>query len=87
MEKLEPCRCHITEPYTVTRHRSKFWSEGFRAGQGLNNQCPYPPGSAEDRAWLEGWVVGLHVPAGGPDAASARATSRWRSWLKKLLDH
>lgn len=34
--------------------RRKVWMNGFRAGQALLRRCPYPPGSADARDWLEG---------------------------------
>lgn len=41
--------------------KKSIWQEGFRAGQALESQLPYPDGTAEAKAWLEGWVQGIHV--------------------------
>lgn len=39
--------------------RRKVWMDGFRAGQERLSRCPYPPGSADARDWLEGAVIYL----------------------------
>ena len=39
----------------------KIWSEGFAHGQALSEVagvCPYPYGSAQADAWLDGWYQG-----------------------------
>jgi hypothetical protein len=72
----------------LEKGKSRFWREGFAAGQGLNSRCPYLAGSLQARDWLEGWAAGLREP-GGPCQGSVRheepAAGRWRAWLKKLL--
>jgi hypothetical protein len=41
--------------------------EGFRAGQALESQLPYPAGTAEAKAWLEGWAQGIHASGQSPN--------------------
>jgi hypothetical protein len=39
----------------------EIWSEGFAHGQALSEVagvCPYPHGSVEADAWLDGWYQG-----------------------------
>ncbi len=46
---------------TTRRNEREIWSEGFAHGQALSEVagvCPYPRGSVEADAWLDGWYQG-----------------------------
>jgi hypothetical protein len=74
--------------------------EGFRAGQSLESQVPYPDGTAEAKAWLEGWAQGIHVSGQLPSEPEANdldgreidggepeapRPNRWKRLFKTLL--
>ncbi|WP_157270494.1 hypothetical protein [Azohydromonas aeria] len=53
--------------------KKKIWMEGFHAGQSMDSKLPYPSGTAEARAWLEGWVQGIHANGQSVDKHENRA--------------
>jgi hypothetical protein len=75
--------------------KQSIWLKGFRAGQALESQLPYPDGTAEAKAWLEGWAQGIHVkgqPPSEPEDSDfedsepeAPPSSRWKRLFKTLL--
>lgn len=46
---------------TLKQREQEIWSDGFAHGQALSDVvgvCPYPHGSAQADAWLDGWYQG-----------------------------
>jgi hypothetical protein len=65
----------------------EIWREGFKAGQGVVECCPYPAGSTEAHTWHNGYGIGLFKGPVQPATAPKRPASGWRWWLARLLGY
>jgi hypothetical protein len=67
----------------------EIWREGFRAGQIVVGQCPYPLESPEARVWHNGYGLGLFKGENpcGAEVPPERAAGRWHALLRRLVGH